>query len=463
VGHYLAFALQPIGAAWRQLDPGLEEAARIDGAGTLQAMRHVLLPVMAPTVLVAALLVFLNAFSEISLSALLAGSRSETLGWLVFGLEQAGDTNRRPRCRWCWWPCSRCSAWSSPACAGGRGATRRRAGEGGAVRALEVADRRVRRDRDDRLARPVSRPIGVERQPPTVERDGHGQPAHGVADVDRDGAAGRVADRDHPPEVERAGEGARAARPPARQRLERRHGLGRPARAERRDFGGVLRVVGPGQRFERSLVAVGQHGQQAAPRVLDRHDDDPVARELLGEDRVLAAEPAEAVVEGHHRPPVAASGAASGAPHAAWVRTSARWPKAQRGNPPDAAIAGSTRSRRLHPDPRARGAVGSAASATGYQSRTIVRPPHRSARPRVLQVEHEARAAHRPSPRRRRQPRDRQRPGEDHADDQHERAPERATPRQRVAPPAVAAEAQPRRLGCGRSKGSSTTKSAVRA
>ena len=94
VGHYLAFALQPIGAAWRQLDPALEEAARIDGAGTLQALRLVLLPVMLPTVVVAALLVFLNAFSEISLSALLAGSRAETLGWLVFGLEQAGDTNR---------------------------------------------------------------------------------------------------------------------------------------------------------------------------------------------------------------------------------------------------------------------------------------------------------------------------------------------------------------------------------
>ena len=94
VGHYLAFALQPLGAAWRQIDPSLEEAGRIDGAGTLQVMRHVLLPIMAPTVLVAALLVFLNAFSELSISALLAGSRAETLGWLVFGLEQAGNTNQ---------------------------------------------------------------------------------------------------------------------------------------------------------------------------------------------------------------------------------------------------------------------------------------------------------------------------------------------------------------------------------
>jgi len=94
VGHYLAFALQPLGAAWRQVDPSLEEAGRIDGAGTLQVMRFVLLPIVAPTVVVAGLLVFLNAFSELSISALLAGSRAETLGWLVFGLEQAGNTNQ---------------------------------------------------------------------------------------------------------------------------------------------------------------------------------------------------------------------------------------------------------------------------------------------------------------------------------------------------------------------------------
>lgn len=90
VGHFLAFALQPIQAAWRQLDPKLEEAAQLDGANLLQALRHVLLPILAPTVLVAMLLVFLNAVSEISLSSLLAGSGTETLGWLIYGLEQSG-------------------------------------------------------------------------------------------------------------------------------------------------------------------------------------------------------------------------------------------------------------------------------------------------------------------------------------------------------------------------------------
>lgn len=89
-GHYLAFALQPIQAAWRQLDPRLEEAAQLDGANLFQAVRWVLLPMLAPTVVVATLLVFLSAVSEISLSALLAGSGTETLGWLIYGLEQAG-------------------------------------------------------------------------------------------------------------------------------------------------------------------------------------------------------------------------------------------------------------------------------------------------------------------------------------------------------------------------------------
>ena len=94
VGHYLAFALQPVGAAWRQLDPSLEEAAKLDGAGLAALMRHLFAPLLAPALGTAALLVFLNAFSELSLSALLAGSRSETLGVLVFGLEQAGSSNQ---------------------------------------------------------------------------------------------------------------------------------------------------------------------------------------------------------------------------------------------------------------------------------------------------------------------------------------------------------------------------------
>lgn len=94
LGRFLAFALQPINAAWLSLDRSLEEAASIDGATLIQSFRHVLLPLIAPALIAAILLVFLQALAELTLSALLAGSGTETLGWLVFGLEQGGYSNQ---------------------------------------------------------------------------------------------------------------------------------------------------------------------------------------------------------------------------------------------------------------------------------------------------------------------------------------------------------------------------------
>jgi iron(III) transport system permease protein len=94
LGRFLAFALQPVAAAWRSLDTGLEEAASLDGASLAQSFRYVLLPLIAPSLLAAVLLVFLQALAELTLSALLVSSGSETLGWLVFGLEQGGYTQQ---------------------------------------------------------------------------------------------------------------------------------------------------------------------------------------------------------------------------------------------------------------------------------------------------------------------------------------------------------------------------------
>ncbi|MFQ3612883.1 MAG: iron ABC transporter permease [Cyanobacteriota bacterium] len=94
LGRFLAFALQPIQAAWRSLDTSLEEAASIDGADMIQSFRYVLLPLLTPALVAAMLLVFLQSFAELTLSALLVGSGTETLGWLVFGLQQGGYTHQ---------------------------------------------------------------------------------------------------------------------------------------------------------------------------------------------------------------------------------------------------------------------------------------------------------------------------------------------------------------------------------
>jgi iron(III) transport system permease protein len=94
LGRFLAFALQPIQAAWRSLDTSLEEAASMDGADIIQSFRYVLLPLITPALTAAMLLVFLQSFAELTLSALLVGSGTETLGWLVFGLQQGGYTHQ---------------------------------------------------------------------------------------------------------------------------------------------------------------------------------------------------------------------------------------------------------------------------------------------------------------------------------------------------------------------------------
>ncbi len=94
LGRFLAFALQPIQAAWRSLDTSLEEAASMDGADIIQSFRYVLLPLITPALTAAILLVFLQSFAELTLSALLVGSGTETLGWLVFGLQQGGFTHQ---------------------------------------------------------------------------------------------------------------------------------------------------------------------------------------------------------------------------------------------------------------------------------------------------------------------------------------------------------------------------------
>ncbi|MFT0796979.1 ABC transporter permease subunit [Synechococcus sp. H70.1] len=94
LGRFLALALQPLQTAWRSLDTSLEEAASLDGASLLQTFRHILLPLLAPALTAAVLLVSLQSFAELALSALLVTSRSETFGWLIFGLQQGGYTHQ---------------------------------------------------------------------------------------------------------------------------------------------------------------------------------------------------------------------------------------------------------------------------------------------------------------------------------------------------------------------------------
>jgi iron(III) transport system permease protein len=90
---FLAVSLRPIASAFRQLDPSLEEAARLSGAGFYQRMRDILVPLVAPAAGAAVILVFLIACNELTVSALLWSAGTQTLGVAIYNLDDSGSFN----------------------------------------------------------------------------------------------------------------------------------------------------------------------------------------------------------------------------------------------------------------------------------------------------------------------------------------------------------------------------------
>jgi iron(III) transport system permease protein len=93
IARYLAFAVRGSLASLQQVGETLEEAARISGASPWQSIRDVLVPLLRPAMRSAWILVFIPALQELTLSALLVGPRSQTLGYAVFNLQDGGLIN----------------------------------------------------------------------------------------------------------------------------------------------------------------------------------------------------------------------------------------------------------------------------------------------------------------------------------------------------------------------------------
>ncbi|WOS61406.1 ABC transporter permease [Sinorhizobium fredii] len=90
---FLAVSLKPVMSAFTQMDPALEEAARLAGAGFFRRMRDVLLPLIAPAAGASVILVFLIAANELTVSALLWSAGTQTLGVAIFNLDDSGSSD----------------------------------------------------------------------------------------------------------------------------------------------------------------------------------------------------------------------------------------------------------------------------------------------------------------------------------------------------------------------------------
>ncbi|MEP4806102.1 MAG: ABC transporter permease subunit, partial [Hyphomicrobiales bacterium] len=89
---FFSIALKPINAATAQLDPALDEAARVSGATFGLRLRRIFIPAIAPAAASGVILVFLTAYNEVTVSALLWSSGNETIGTAIYNYEDGGYT-----------------------------------------------------------------------------------------------------------------------------------------------------------------------------------------------------------------------------------------------------------------------------------------------------------------------------------------------------------------------------------
>lgn len=92
IARYLAFGVRTTSASLQQIHESMEEAARISGATWFQTFRDIVLPLIAPGLFASWFLVFMPTLRELTISILLWSTKRETIGVMVFNLQESGNT-----------------------------------------------------------------------------------------------------------------------------------------------------------------------------------------------------------------------------------------------------------------------------------------------------------------------------------------------------------------------------------
>jgi iron(III) transport system permease protein len=87
----LSFAVRSVTTAVQQTDVTLEEAARVSGASFVTTFRTIWLPLLWPAIAAGWFLVFMPAFGELTMSVLLVGPGTDTVGTVLFALQEYAD------------------------------------------------------------------------------------------------------------------------------------------------------------------------------------------------------------------------------------------------------------------------------------------------------------------------------------------------------------------------------------
>lgn len=92
IGRYIPLGVRAANTSLRQIDPTLEESARILGASWGHTLKEITLPLMRPGLFAGWLLVFVPVIQELSASILLFSSSSMTLAVAIYNLYETGYT-----------------------------------------------------------------------------------------------------------------------------------------------------------------------------------------------------------------------------------------------------------------------------------------------------------------------------------------------------------------------------------
>ena len=93
VAHYLNFSLRTNADALGQIDDVLAEAARVSGASWFTTLRTIWFPLLKPALVASWFLVFMPAMTELTMTILLTGPGLETLGTLIFQMQDYSDSS----------------------------------------------------------------------------------------------------------------------------------------------------------------------------------------------------------------------------------------------------------------------------------------------------------------------------------------------------------------------------------
>lgn len=92
IARYMAFSLKANSAALEQVHDSLVEAARASGATMWQALRDIVVPLVRPGMVAAFFLIFLPALRELTVSVMLYGPTTRTIGVAIYTLNEDGET-----------------------------------------------------------------------------------------------------------------------------------------------------------------------------------------------------------------------------------------------------------------------------------------------------------------------------------------------------------------------------------